>query len=77
MKFAILLKLEYLLENEEQKASDTTGTLGEPEKRDLSVWKTILPSFDLWFDDWHSDLSAVDVWFCNQYRCETFADSCV
>ena len=47
------------LENEEQKASDTTGTLGEPEKRDLSVWKTILPSFDLWFDVGDDDIHYV------------------
>ena len=47
------------LENEERKAPDATGTLGEPEKRDLSLWKTILPSFDLWFDVGDDDIHYV------------------
>ena len=47
------------LENEERKEPDATGSLGEPEKRDLSLWTTILPSFDLWFDVGGDDIHYV------------------
>lgn len=45
------------LENEEKQ--DETGVSREPEKRDLTLWESILPKFDIWFDVEDDDIHYV------------------
>lgn len=44
---------------EAEEIPDANGSLKEPEERNLSLWKGILPAFDLWFDVGDDDIHYV------------------